>query len=158
MTNTAGLSPKDVDSHSRLSINYVWPSDRVRWGSGLVPSACSTKPKGRIDWNSGYISAQNSRNATLHTCESGDNPLLTSLLIRILRHLIEPRFDEFKSASEKEKMLSSMSIRQDISLQPFQQALGSTKMLSAGGYGPDNFAETISSGASDLVAFGRYFM
>jgi 2,4-dienoyl-CoA reductase-like NADH-dependent reductase (Old Yellow Enzyme family) len=76
----------------------------------------------------------------------------------VFRHLIEPRFDEFKSASEKEKMLSSMSIRQDISLQPFQQALGSTKMLSAGGYGPDNFAETISSGASDLVAFGRYFM
>lgn len=74
------------------------------------------------------------------------------------RHLIEPRFDEFQSASEKEKMLSSMSISQDISLQPFQQALGSTKLLSAGGYGPDNFAKTISSGASDLVAFGRYFM
>jgi len=74
------------------------------------------------------------------------------------RHLIEPRFDEFKSASEKEKMLSSMSISQDISLQPFKQALGSTKLLSAGGYGPDNFAKTISSGASDLVAFGRYFM
>jgi len=55
-------------------------------------------------------------------------------------------------------MLSSMSISQDISLQPFQQALGSTKLLSAGGYGPDNFAKTISSGASDLVAFGRYFM
>jgi len=91
-------------------------------------------------------------------CKSGDCLTPARLLMRYFRHLIEPRFDEFKSASEKEKMLSSMSIRQDISLQPFQQALGSTKMLSAGGYGPDNFAETISSGASDLVAFGRYFM
>ena len=51
-----------------------------------------------------------------------------------------------------------MSVSQDISLQPFQRALGSTKMLSAGGYGPDNYAETISSGACDLIAFGRYFM
>lgn len=55
-------------------------------------------------------------------------------------------------------MLGSMSVSKDISLQPFKRVLGSTKMLSAGGFGPDNYAETISSGASDLVAFGRYFM
>jgi hypothetical protein len=84
MTNTAGPSPRDVDSHSRLSINCARPSDRVGWGSGLVPLACSTKPKGRTGWNSGCISVQSSRNESSHTCESGDNPLLTSLLIQIL--------------------------------------------------------------------------
>jgi 2,4-dienoyl-CoA reductase-like NADH-dependent reductase (Old Yellow Enzyme family) len=72
--------------------------------------------------------------------------------------LIEPRFDEFKSASEKEAMLGSMSVGQNISLEPFKRALGSTKLLSAGGYGPDNYANVVSAGTSDLVAFGRYFM
>jgi hypothetical protein len=51
-----------------------------------------------------------------------------------------------------------MAVGQDISLKPFKQALGSTTLLSAGGYGPDNFAKAIESGTSDLVAFGRYFM
>lgn len=75
-----------------------------------------------------------------------------------VRHLIEPRFDEFKSASEKEAMLDGMSMGQDISLGPFRRALGSTTLLSAGGYGPENYAETIQDGTSDIVAFGRYFM
>jgi 2,4-dienoyl-CoA reductase-like NADH-dependent reductase (Old Yellow Enzyme family) len=75
-----------------------------------------------------------------------------------LRHLIEPRFDEFKSASEKEAVLGGMSVGQDISLKPFKEVLGSTTLLSAGGYGPDNFVKAIESGTSDLVAFGRYFM
>jgi 2,4-dienoyl-CoA reductase-like NADH-dependent reductase (Old Yellow Enzyme family) len=51
-----------------------------------------------------------------------------------------------------------MAVGQDISLKPFKQALGSTTLLSAGGYGPDNFAKAIESGTSDLIAFGRYFM
>jgi 2,4-dienoyl-CoA reductase-like NADH-dependent reductase (Old Yellow Enzyme family) len=51
-----------------------------------------------------------------------------------------------------------MSVGHDISLKPFKEVLGSTPLLSAGGYGPDNFAKAIESGTSDLVAFGRYFM
>jgi 2,4-dienoyl-CoA reductase-like NADH-dependent reductase (Old Yellow Enzyme family) len=72
--------------------------------------------------------------------------------------MIEPRFDEFKSASEKALMLGSMSVGQDMSLQPFKQALGSTKLLTAGGYSPEDYAGAINSGTSDLVAFGRFFM
>jgi hypothetical protein len=76
----------------------------------------------------------------------------------MIRHLIEPRFDEFKSASEKEAMLGTMALGQDMSLEPFRRALGSTKLLSAGGYGPDDYGKAIEGGTSDLVAFGRYFM
>jgi hypothetical protein len=75
-----------------------------------------------------------------------------------LRHLIEPRFDEFKSASEKETMLGSMSVGQDVSLEPFKRALGSTTLLSAGGYGPKTYLKALNGGVGDLVAFGRYFM
>lgn len=74
------------------------------------------------------------------------------------RHLIEPRFDEFKSAREKETMLGNMSIGQDISLEPFKRALGSITLLSAGGYGPSTYTKALNGGISDLVAFGRYFM
>ncbi|WRT68114.1 uncharacterized protein IL334_005089 [Kwoniella shivajii] len=73
-------------------------------------------------------------------------------------HLIEPRFDEFKSASEKQIALEEMSINGEISLKPFRKALGSTPLMTAGGFGPDNLHEGIKNGTSDLVAFGRYFV
>lgn len=71
--------------------------------------------------------------------------------------MIEPRFDEFKSAAEKAESLSEMKMA-EISLQPFREALGSTPLLAAGGFGPDNLEEGIRDGSHDLVAFGRYFM
>nr|XP_031860299.1 uncharacterized protein CI109_004183 [Kwoniella shandongensis]KAA5527371.1 hypothetical protein CI109_004183 [Kwoniella shandongensis] len=58
-------------------------------------------------------------------------------------HMIEPRFDEFKGASEKALALSEMSLDQDISLAPFRKALGKTPLMSAGGFGPDNYEEGI---------------
>jgi 2,4-dienoyl-CoA reductase-like NADH-dependent reductase (Old Yellow Enzyme family) len=73
-------------------------------------------------------------------------------------HLIEPRFDEFKSASEKALALGDLSAGNEMSLAPFREALGSTKVIVAGGYGPDNFSQGIESGAHDLVAFGRFFV
>ncbi len=72
------------------------------------------------------------------------------------RHLIEPRFDEFKSAAEKGVALGDISHL--LSLSPFREALGSTKVISAGGFGPDNYQEGLSTGAYDLVAFGRLFV
>ncbi|WWD19945.1 hypothetical protein CI109_104418 [Kwoniella shandongensis] len=73
-------------------------------------------------------------------------------------HMIEPRFDEFKGASEKALALSEMSLDQDISLAPFRKALGKTPLMSAGGFGPDNYEEGIVNGSYDLIAFGRYFV
>lgn len=46
----------------------------------------------------------------------------------------------------------------EISLSPFRKALGSTPLLVAGGFGPDDLEDGISRGDHDLVAFGRYFM
>lgn len=46
----------------------------------------------------------------------------------------------------------------EISLQPFRDVLVQTRLIVAGGCGPDDFHEIISSGRSDLVAFGRYFV
>ncbi|OCF36050.1 hypothetical protein I316_01922 [Kwoniella heveanensis BCC8398] len=66
-------------------------------------------------------------------------------------HMVEPRFDEFKSAAEKQSFLEA------ISLQPFREVLGSTPLMVAGGYGPDNLHEGIQKGEHDLVAFGRYY-
>ncbi|KAK4689046.1 hypothetical protein P7C73_g1067, partial [Tremellales sp. Uapishka_1] len=72
-------------------------------------------------------------------------------------HMIEPRFDEFKSASEKQAALGDMSVASDISLAPFRRALGSTPLLAAGGFGPDNLEKGFQDGSYDFVAFGRYF-
>ncbi|WVR08415.1 hypothetical protein IAU60_005470 [Kwoniella sp. DSM 27419] len=73
-------------------------------------------------------------------------------------HLIEPRFDEFKSASEKEASLQSMSKGIKVSLAPFRKVLGDTLIISAGGWGPNNLSEGIVDGSHDLVAFGRFFV
>ncbi|WWC62257.1 uncharacterized protein I303_104853 [Kwoniella dejecticola CBS 10117] len=76
-------------------------------------------------------------------------------------HLIEPRFDELKSAGEKQIALKDMveSGSEDISLLPFRKALcDHTPIITAGGFGPDNMSESIKYGVSDLVAFGRYFV
>ena len=83
------------------------------------------------------------------------SPQNISLLI--CRHLIEPRFDEFQSAADKLASLTARKIELP-SLAPFRKALGSTKLLAAGGFGPDNFATGIEDGSHDLVAMGRYFM
>ncbi|KAL7418602.1 hypothetical protein Q5752_007060 [Cryptotrichosporon argae] len=71
-------------------------------------------------------------------------------------HLIEPRFDEFKSAAEKAASLSSLSLAP--SLAPFRAALGSTPLVSAGGHTPTSLHATLDGGAADAVAFGRYFI
>lgn len=73
-------------------------------------------------------------------------------------HLVEPRFDEFKSAAEKGAALDEMGLGQAASLQPFRDVLVNTKIIVAGGFGPDNYEESISSGVGDLVAFGRFFV
>ncbi|KAK9896816.1 FMN-linked oxidoreductase [Cystobasidium minutum MCA 4210] len=72
-------------------------------------------------------------------------------------HLIEPRFDEFKSASEKLAAFKNYNV-EDLTLKHFKQALGSTPIMAAGGFGPDNFQEGLQSGAHDLMAFGRFFV
>ncbi|WWC94382.1 hypothetical protein V866_001224 [Kwoniella sp. B9012] len=76
-------------------------------------------------------------------------------------HLVEPRFDELKSASEKQDALKDMvsNGQEEVSLKPFRKALGSsTPLITAGGFGPENANEGIQNGTSDLVAFGRYFV
>jgi len=73
------------------------------------------------------------------------------------RHLIEPRFDEFKSASEKFAVLSSYK-PEDFTLKPFRQALGKTPVISAGGFSPDNYQDGLQHGEHDLMAFGRFFV
>ncbi|WVQ94021.1 hypothetical protein IAU59_001099 [Kwoniella sp. CBS 9459] len=89
-------------------------------------------------------------------------------------HMIEPRFDEFKSAAEKQSFLEGMAVASAVakssnianpsaavdtlSLQPFREVLGGTPLMVAGGYGPDNLHEGIQRGDHDLVAFGRYYV
>ncbi|WVW84317.1 hypothetical protein I302_106351 [Kwoniella bestiolae CBS 10118] len=76
-------------------------------------------------------------------------------------HLVEPRFDELKSASEKQETLKDMLTdgEEEVSLKPFRNALGpDTPLISAGGFGPENANEGLGNGTSDLVAFGRYFV
>ncbi|WWC69842.1 uncharacterized protein I206_103785 [Kwoniella pini CBS 10737] len=76
-------------------------------------------------------------------------------------HLIEPRFDELKSAYEKQSALKDMVEQgvEEVSLRPFRKALGeSTPIVTAGGFGPQNMNDGIKNGVSDLVAFGRYFV
>ncbi|KAI5476535.1 hypothetical protein MNV49_007545 [Pseudohyphozyma bogoriensis] len=73
-------------------------------------------------------------------------------------HLIEPRFDEIKSENEKLAALGEVEIKVDeVTLKPFRAALGSTPVIAAGGYTPQNSHDGIPAGEHDLVAFGRYF-
>lgn len=74
-----------------------------------------------------------------------------------LRHLIEPRFDEFKSASEKLAAFKDYNI-QDLTLKHFRGTLGTTPVMAAGGFGPDNFEDGLLVGEHDLMAFGRFFV
>lgn len=89
-------------------------------------------------------------------CESSEVSILAGLTRG--RHIIEPRFDEFKGGAEKKAFLKEMGIPEDIDLSGLRQALGKTPLLSAGGHGPDNFEAGLENGSYDLVAFGRYFM
>jgi len=73
-------------------------------------------------------------------------------------HLLEPRFDEFNSASEKTLALGEMDVGEEVSLKPFRNALGETPLLVAGGFGPDNFERGLEDGSYDMVAFGRFFV
>jgi hypothetical protein len=75
----------------------------------------------------------------------------------MLSHLIEPRFDEFQAAADKLAALEKRNIELP-TLAPFRAALGETRLLAAGGFGPENYAEGIEDGSHDLVAMGRYFM
>lgn len=79
------------------------------------------------------------------------------LIAAFYRHLIEPRFDEFKSAGDKLAAFSDYKV-EDLSLSRFREALGSTPMIAAGGFGPENFEDGLQRGAHDLIAFGRYFV
>lgn len=79
------------------------------------------------------------------------------LRLRRARHLIEPRFDEFKSASEKMAAFSDYKV-EDLTLDHFRQVLGSTPMMAAGGFSPDNLDDGLQRGAHDLMAFGRFFV
>ena len=72
------------------------------------------------------------------------------------RHMIEPRFDEFRNASEKAATLANMSTG-EVSLKPFRRALGNTPLISAGGHDPNEFETGLSRLEHDLVAFGRFF-
>jgi 2,4-dienoyl-CoA reductase-like NADH-dependent reductase (Old Yellow Enzyme family) len=92
------------------------------------------------------------RNGSSHTCK------WIWLVLAHTSHLIEPRFDEFKSAAEKASVLGDMGDGREVSLAPFREALGTTKLIVAGGYGPDNFQQGIETGDHDLVAFGRFFV
>ncbi|KDQ57987.1 hypothetical protein JAAARDRAFT_155650 [Jaapia argillacea MUCL 33604] len=74
-------------------------------------------------------------------------------------HLIEPRFDELQSESDKLASLHSTPNLHDISLAPYQKAIKSpTKCIVAGGYDGDNCWEGIEKGEYDAIAFGRYFV
>ncbi|WVF66406.1 hypothetical protein IAT40_001146 [Kwoniella sp. CBS 6097] len=92
-------------------------------------------------------------------------------------HMVEPRFDEFKSAAEKQSFLEGMAVAsasvscngadgepkpsaavEAFSLRPFRKVLGDTPLMVAGGYGPDNLHVGTQRGEHDLVAFGRYYV
>lgn len=73
-------------------------------------------------------------------------------------HLIEPRFDEIRDASEKAAALADISKGEaEISLKPFREALGSTPVIAAGAFNAANCSDGIRKGDHDLVAFGRFF-
>jgi 2,4-dienoyl-CoA reductase-like NADH-dependent reductase (Old Yellow Enzyme family) len=72
-------------------------------------------------------------------------------------HIIEPRFDEYKGHADKQIILEEMGVG-GMTLAPFREALRSTPMLVAGGFGPDNYQRGLRDGSYDFVAFGRFFI
>ncbi|EIN04454.1 FMN-linked oxidoreductase, partial [Punctularia strigosozonata HHB-11173 SS5] len=80
-------------------------------------------------------------------------------------HMIEPRFDEWKSEIEKIDILlhaaDDMGVAHESSipsLKPFRAAIRPpTKLIVAGGYNWINCWDGIDRGDHDAVAFGRYF-
>ena len=72
-------------------------------------------------------------------------------------HLIEPRFDEIRTATEKAAALGDMQSGQEVSLKPFRKALGGTPVIAAGAFNAVNCSDGIQNGDHDLVAFGRFF-
>lgn len=154
-TPMAGPSRPGAGSPSRRWTSCVTRSvqDVARFDS--VRSASSMEQMARIGCSNGCISVLSYRRGNWPTCKRHLHSLSFTCLS--CSHLIEPRFDEFKSAAEKEALLGEMSF-QNVSLAPFREVLGSTPLLSAGGFGPDNYEDGIRAGTSDLVAFGRYFM
>ncbi|GAA6001855.1 hypothetical protein JCM10207_002352 [Rhodosporidiobolus poonsookiae] len=73
-------------------------------------------------------------------------------------HLIEPRFDELKSESEKMASLGETNSMDSlkISLQPYREVCLETPVIAAGGYNATNVNERLGVD-HDLVAIGRYF-
>ncbi|TFK51431.1 FMN-linked oxidoreductase [Heliocybe sulcata] len=75
-------------------------------------------------------------------------------------HLIEPRFDEWRSESQKLDFLQHYkAIGEEVSLRPYRKVmLPPTKCIVAGGYHPGNCWEGVERGDHDAVAFGRFFI
>ncbi|EPQ53164.1 NADPH dehydrogenase [Gloeophyllum trabeum ATCC 11539] len=74
-------------------------------------------------------------------------------------HLIEPRFDEWRSEGEKLELLHRSDTKEEVSLRPYREAIRSpTKCIVAGGYHPGNCWEGVEKGEHDAVAFGRWFV
>lgn len=46
----------------------------------------------------------------------------------------------------------------DLTLSHFRNILGSTPLMAAGGFSPENFQDGLQEGAHDLMAFGRFFV
>ena len=46
----------------------------------------------------------------------------------------------------------------ELTLNHFRKVLGSTPVMAAGGFSPENFEDGLQSGAHDLIAFGRFFV
>ncbi|KAF9527080.1 putative 12-oxophytodienoate reductase [Crepidotus variabilis] len=77
-------------------------------------------------------------------------------------HLVEPRYDEFRSEDAKLQQLVSLSNSDQLdadqmSLKPFHDALERTNCIVSGGYNLTNCWQGIEQGDYEAIAFGRYF-
>ena len=72
-------------------------------------------------------------------------------------HFIEPRWEQLHSLQDKAAFLSGAGLG-DITLAPFRALLGSTPVISAGGWNSDNCWDVVEDGEVDALAFGRLFL
>ncbi|KAI5861554.1 12-oxophytodienoate reductase 1 [Durotheca rogersii] len=75
-------------------------------------------------------------------------------------HMIEPRFDEVLDEQQKIDSLAGGDKKVAVSLSPFREILqkGGILFVSAGCFDRDNSVSKLESGATDLVAYGRWFI
>ncbi|KAL5421408.1 hypothetical protein PMIN04_005570 [Paraphaeosphaeria minitans] len=72
--------------------------------------------------------------------------------------LIEPRYEQIHSYSEKDQYLSSQGLDPaTINLKFLRKIMGDTPFFSAGGWNDTNCRGVIGSGQYDALLFGRYF-